>query len=67
MAEVEHPEKYNWWLKELDSLGISTLQKNGLHNQKEASDLTEPVSRHFMKSIYKLIVKVTVKLLLLSL
>jgi hypothetical protein len=45
MAEVEHPEKYNWWLKELDSLGISTLQKNGLHNQKEASDLTEPVSR----------------------
>jgi hypothetical protein len=45
MAEVEHPEKYNWWLKELDSLGISTLQKNGLHNQKEASDLTEPVKQ----------------------
>jgi hypothetical protein len=27
MAEAEHPEKYNWWLNELDSLGISTLQK----------------------------------------
>jgi hypothetical protein len=25
MAEVEHPEKYNWWLNELGSLGISTL------------------------------------------
>ena len=45
MAEVEHPEKYNWWLNELDSLGISTLQKSGLHNQKEASDLTEPVKQ----------------------
>jgi hypothetical protein len=25
MAEVEHPEKYNWWLNELESLGISDL------------------------------------------
>jgi hypothetical protein len=41
MAEAEHPEKYNWWINELDSLGINTLQKNGLNNQKEASDLTE--------------------------
>ena len=22
MAEIEHPEKYNWCLNELDSLGI---------------------------------------------
>jgi hypothetical protein len=27
MAKAEHPEKYGWWLNELDSLGISTLQK----------------------------------------
>jgi hypothetical protein len=45
MAEAESPEKYNWWLNELDSLGISTMQKNGLDNQKEASDLTEAVKR----------------------
>jgi hypothetical protein len=38
MAEVEHPEKYNWWLNELDSLGVSTSQKDGLNNQKEASN-----------------------------
>jgi hypothetical protein len=41
MAKAEHPEKYNWWLNELDSLGINginTLQKNGLNNKKEASD-----------------------------
>jgi hypothetical protein len=45
MAEAERPEKYNWWLNELDSLGISTLQKSGLGNQKEASDLTEAVKQ----------------------
>ncbi len=45
MAKVEHPEKYDWWLNELNSLGINTLQKNGLNNQKEASDLTEAVKQ----------------------
>jgi hypothetical protein len=45
MAKVERPEKYNWWLNELDSLGIRTLQKNGLDNHKEASDLTEAVKQ----------------------
>jgi hypothetical protein len=45
MAEAEHPEKYNWWLNELDSLGISTLQRNGPNNQKEASELTEAVKQ----------------------
>jgi hypothetical protein len=43
IAKAEHPEKYEWWLNELDSRGISTLQKNGLDNPKEASDLTEVV------------------------
>jgi hypothetical protein len=45
MAEIEHSERYGWWLNELDSLGISTLQKNGLDNQKEASDLTDVVKQ----------------------
>jgi hypothetical protein len=45
MTKAEHHEKYNWWLNELDSLGINTLQKNGLDNQKEASDLTEAVEQ----------------------
>ena len=45
MAEIEHPEKYNWWLNELDSLGISTLEKNGLNNRQEASDLTDAVKQ----------------------
>jgi hypothetical protein len=37
MAETEHPKKYSWWLNELESLGIDTLNKNGLNNHKEAS------------------------------
>jgi hypothetical protein len=45
MAKAEHPEKYDWWLNELNSLGINTLEKNGLNNQKEASDLTEAVKQ----------------------
>jgi hypothetical protein len=47
MAEIEHPERYTWWLNELESLGISTLEKNGLNNRKEASDLTEAVKQTF--------------------
>jgi hypothetical protein len=45
MAEDEHPEKYNWWLNELDSLGISTLHKNGIDKRREASDLTDVVKQ----------------------
>ena len=45
MAGTEHPEKYGWWLNELESLGVNTLEKNGLNNHKEASDLTEAVKQ----------------------
>jgi hypothetical protein len=45
MAKIEHPERYGWWLNELDSLGISTLQKNGIDNRREASDLTDAVKQ----------------------
>jgi hypothetical protein len=45
MAGKEHPEKYSWWLNEFDSLGVNTLEKNGLKNHKEASDLIEAVKQ----------------------
>jgi hypothetical protein len=45
MAEKEHPERYSWWLNELDSLGVNTPKKNGLNDHKEASDLTEAVKQ----------------------
>jgi hypothetical protein len=58
MAEKEYPERCSWWLNELDSLGSGTLDKNGLNNHKEASDLTE-ANKHFTKITFKPIVKVT--------
>ena len=45
MAEIEHPERFGWWLNELESLGVNTLQKHGLNNHKEASDLAEAVKQ----------------------
>jgi hypothetical protein len=53
MAKAEHPERYNWWLNELDSLGISTLQRNGLNDQKEASDLSEAVKQTLYEDYLK--------------
>ena len=44
MAEIEQPERQNWWLNDLDSLGISTLEKNGINDSREASDLTDAES-----------------------
>ena len=38
MAEIEHAERYTWWLSELESLGVNTLEKHGLNNHKEDSD-----------------------------
>jgi hypothetical protein len=45
MAKIEHTERYSWWLNELDSLGVTTIDKNGLNSHKEASDLTEAVKQ----------------------
>ena len=53
MAEIEHPEKYNWCLNELESLGISTLEKNGLKNRQEASDLTDVVKQTLYEEYLK--------------
>ena len=53
MAEIDHPERYGWWLNELDSLGISTLEKNGINNNREASDLTDAVKQTLYEEYLK--------------
>ena len=53
MAKIEHPEKYNWWLNELESLGISTLEKNGINNRREVSDLTDAVKQTLYEEYLK--------------
>jgi len=39
----EHPERYGWWLNELESLGISTQKRNELNDLSEISTLTENI------------------------
>jgi hypothetical protein len=45
MAKIEHPERYSWWLNELESLSVDTPEKYGLNNHKEASGSTEAVKQ----------------------
>ncbi len=43
----EHPERYGWWLNELESLGISTKRINELNDLKEIRNLTENIKEAF--------------------
>ena len=45
MAKIEHPKKYGKLLNQLESPGVDTLEKHGLNNHKEASDLTGAVKQ----------------------
>jgi len=49
----EHPEKYGWWLNELESLGVSPKRCNELNNKQEVSNLTENLKQVFYQE-YKL-------------
>jgi len=50
MAEAEHPEKYNWWLNELESLGVNTLEKNGLNTEAVKQTLYEDYLQAYSES-----------------
>jgi hypothetical protein len=41
----EHPDRYGWWLNELESLGISIRRTNELNDLNEISTLTENIKR----------------------
>jgi flagellin-specific chaperone FliS len=43
----EYPERYDWWLSELESLGVSAKVLNDLNNIQEVSDLTENLKQSF--------------------
>ncbi len=48
MATInEHPERFGWWLNELDSLGINTKRINELNDLKEIRNLTENIKQGF--------------------
>jgi hypothetical protein len=41
MVKAEYPDRFSWWLNELESLGISMNTKDACNNIKVASELTE--------------------------
>jgi hypothetical protein len=43
------PEKDEWWLNELESLGISVKKRNQLNDRQEISNLTENIKQTFFQ------------------
>jgi len=42
---MEHPERYGWWINELESLGLSVKKVNELNDLKEIRDLAEIIKQ----------------------
>jgi hypothetical protein len=41
----EHPERYGWWINELESLGLSVKKINELNDLHEIRDLAENIKK----------------------
>jgi hypothetical protein len=42
---IEHPERYGWWINELESLGLSVKKMNELNDLHEIRDLAENIKQ----------------------
>ena len=42
---IEHPERYGWWINELESLGLSVKKINELNDLYEIRDLAENIKQ----------------------
>jgi hypothetical protein len=48
-TEKESPEKYGWWISELNSLGVNTETKNEeLRDVQALENLTDEVKQNFI-------------------
>jgi len=41
----EHPERYGWWINELDSLGVGVMKTNDLNDLREIRSLAENIKQ----------------------
>ena len=41
----EHPERYGWWINELESLGLSVNKINEFNDLDEVRDLAENIKQ----------------------
>ena len=46
-AKDEHPERYGWWINELESLGLSVKKTNEFNDLKEIRSLAEIIKQGF--------------------
>jgi hypothetical protein len=44
-ATKEHPERYGWWINELESLGLSVKKINQFNDLDEIRDLAEIIKQ----------------------
>jgi hypothetical protein len=53
MATVgEHPERYGWWINELESLGLSVKKINEFNDLNEIRDLAEIIKQDKLSSYF---------------
>ena len=45
MATREHPERYGWWMNELESLGVGVKDTNEFNDLKEIRSLAEIIKQ----------------------
>jgi hypothetical protein len=62
----EYPDKFNWWLNELESLGVSAKILNDLNDNQEMSELTENLKQTLIRTINLPIYQIETKFLTLS-
>jgi hypothetical protein len=43
----EHPERYGWWINELESLGLSVKNTNEFNDLNEIRSLAEIIKQGF--------------------
>ena len=49
-TKQENPQEDNWWLSELESLGVSPKVRNELNDIQETSSLTENLKQIFYQA-----------------
>ena len=48
-VESEHPEKYEWWINELNSLGIEINDKDQLNDFHQLENITDDVKQNMIQ------------------
>lgn len=49
-TKQENPQKDNWWINELESLGVSVKVRNELNDTRETSNLAENLKQIFYQA-----------------